>query len=75
MGMKLKSNQTQVGGVVISRQADGYRCVDSNGSGIATVESYAEAMKVAREHNATNTLVKMVGKEEAIEMLRSGYRP
>lgn len=73
--MNLKPNQTQVGPVVISRQTNNtYRCVDANGNGIATVESYAEAMKVAREHNATNALVKMVGKEEAIEMLRAGYK-
>ncbi len=73
--MNLKSNQTQVGPVIISRQTNNtYRCVDANGNGIATVDTYAEAMKVAREHNATNALVKAVGKEEAIEMIRGGYK-
>lgn len=74
--MNLKSNQTQIGPVIISRQTNNtFRCVTTDGVGIATVDTYAEASKVAREHNATLAFVKLVGKEEAIARMREGYRP
>lgn len=74
--MNLKPNQTQVGPVIISRQNNNtYRCVAQDGSGIATVDTYAEAMKVARDHNAMSAFVRLVGKEEAIEAMRNGYKP
>lgn len=71
--MKAKQRDTIVGRVTIRPlETGGFRCLDSNGAGIATVNSYAEATKIANYHNAVLFLVEKAGKDEAIEMLRSG---
>lgn len=71
--MRVKIESTTHGSYTIQRNERGFSITETqSGISIATVDTYAEAVKCANQSDRQKAIVKLFGKEKALEIIRKG---